>query len=295
MTKNEIRADILKKYKKTQRQIERDMQFEGKKQDETDEAFNERKIQESSTNSCLIDDSPLPLHSAVMNWLARQINTESEIDKFNNFFINNRDHINDVDKNGRTFVHLVSFMWPISYASNLYTHLVSLTTEYINPNDETKNLLEKKDNDGRTALHLAVISRNYNALYALIKWYNRVPNININICDNKGCTPLWLAAGMNEDTSVDTILKYKNINKDFKSNDTTPLEIAQQLLQKTKYKNIKIYYKRIILLLQGKWFASIRSYFGGGGSLKMKKSTRKLRRKNKTTLKNASRPKYITN
>ena len=207
--------------------------------------------------------------------------------------------LNAKNSDGRTPLHLAVFNITTPIESSLSDIILNYFSQKYNlrksqSNDQNINFNEK-DVNGDTPLHLACKNNIY--MSNLIIWArdNRY-DIDINAVNNDKCTPLWLACSNGNVGAVTQLLEHEPIPKKLKASGRTqiginlaahrrtPLEEAKHQLNLADRAN-KRKYQHIINLLEGKFFAKIRSFIGRGGSFTKRKTKRKSSRKNKTVKK----------
>ncbi|XP_062523738.1 myotrophin-like [Corticium candelabrum] len=82
--------------------------------------------------------------------------------------------------------------------------------------------LLKKDKWGRTAIHYAAICNHVTIIEKLF-----FLGVSVDINDNEGCTPLWLAASNGHVSCVDFLLNHR-ASPHHKSQKGSPLDVAKQ-------------------------------------------------------------------
>lgn len=207
--------------------------------------------------------------------------------------------LNAKNSDGRTPVHLAVFNITTPIESSLSDIILNYFSKKYNlrksqSNDQNINFNEK-DVNGDTPLHLACKNNIY--MSNLIIWARENKyDIDINAVNEAGCTPLWLACSNGNVGAVTQLLEHKPIPKKLKASGRTQIDInlaayGRTPLEEAKYQlNLadranKRKYQHIINLLEGNFFAQIRSFIGRGGSFTRRKTKRKSSRKNKTVKK----------
>jgi hypothetical protein len=105
---------------------------------------------------------------------------------------------------GDTFLHLAvaGFKSPGFCRLDKHTELMKqLVSENI---VKTQDIINVKNNDGRTALHVSVID---NIQCDVVELLMSVPSIDLNVCDSDGMTPLDLLKQRSRSASSDILIK----------------------------------------------------------------------------------------
>ncbi|CAJ2668009.1 unnamed protein product [Trifolium pratense] len=105
---------------------------------------------------------------------------------------------------GDTFLHLAvaGFKSPGFCRLDKHTELMKqLVSEKI---VKTQDIINVKNNDGRTALHVSVID---NIQCDVVELLMSVPSIDLNVCDSDGMTPLDLLKQRSQSASSDILIK----------------------------------------------------------------------------------------